>query len=434
MLRHLVNRALSFLPTLCIGLVVLFIFRLLPSESKWEEKVEFLAIQGGGFDTKGIEDTKGRIREQLGLNLPVFYFSVRSVASPQSIPDAFNLLEKEWIRKISMYTGEPTKTIELATLIKAHGFAQWNSSEPPAKMFQTMEAWTNKKTGDSKVSVDTVFSLLPSRMAYIPVVDFHGLQNQFHLWVGNALRGDLGLSWKTNEKVTDVILRALANSVIFTVPAIVIILSLSYWLVLGMAGLGFKSKQAADRLIYLIDLMPQFGWALIFIVLFASGVVFSWFPSIVSLVTLTRDSAWERYIWPYILPVAVLVLQSFPLITKQIDAAFQKTADAPFVFTSLARGMSEKTIIRKYRMRYSLLPAITLFGDFLVAVVGGGLIVEVAFSIAGIGKLLTDAVLHQDYPVVTGIILLFIVVQMISYLITDILYYAFDPRISFRTR
>lgn len=431
MRRHFFNRVLSFLPTLCIGLVALFAFRLLPAESKWEEKVELLAIQEGGFDREKIENTKRRIREQLGLNLPVFYFSVRSAASPQSIPDVFTLLEKEWIRKLSVHTGEPTKTIELATLIKAHGFSQWSSSETPAKMLQTVATWANKKTD---VSVDTDFSRSPSLKAYTPAIDFHGLQNQFHLWIGNLLHGNLGLSWRSNEKVTDVIQRALANSVVFTIPAIVITFSLSYWLVLGMSGLGPKSKQAADLLIYLVDLMPQFGWALLFIVLFASGVVFSWFPSIVSLVILTKDSAWERYMWPYILPVAVLVLQSFPLITKQIDAAFQKTAEAPFVFTSLARGISEKTIVREYRMRYSLLPAITLFGDFLVSVVGGGLIVEVAFSIAGIGKLLTEAVLYQDYPVVTGIILLFIVVQMISYLITDILYYAFDPRISLRTR
>ena len=164
-------------------------------------------------------------------------------------------------------------------------------------------------------------------------------------------------------------------------------------------------------------------------ILFASGSVFSWFPSHISASSLNGLSFLSRSFWPYVLPVAILWISTVPYITKHIDNAFQKSADLPFVFMARARGLSEHVIKKRYRLRYSLLPAITLFGEYLLAVVSGALVVEVLFSIQGVGMLLTQSVGAQDYPVVTGIILLLIMVRMLSYLITDVLYYWFDPRI-----
>jgi ABC-type dipeptide/oligopeptide/nickel transport system permease component len=196
-----------------------------------------------------------------------------------------------------------------------------------------------------------------------------------------------------------------------------------------MSHLGPRSKHYADQVIYFFDLFPLFGWALLAMILFASGSVFSWFPSHISASTLNGFSFWSRSVWPFVLPVFVLWVSTFPFVTKHIDNAFQKSAGLPFVFMARARGLSEQTVKRKYRLRYSLLPAVTLFGEYLLAVVSGALVVEVLFSIQGVGMLLTESVSAQDYPVVTGIILLLIVVRMASYLITDIMYYWMDPRI-----
>jgi peptide/nickel transport system permease protein len=341
-------------------------------------------------------------------------------------------VQKEWVKKICLLTGRPEKALQLVSALQAQSFSAWIVEEDEL----IWERVRSSVSGNESAASSEILSLMneldaSSRhwRAYLPALYWNGSGNQFHLWFSQLLHGDLGVSWKNRERVLDVISRALSNTIVFTVPAIILIFLSAYWLVIGLSQLGARAKAFADQVIYFFDMVPLFGWALLAMILFASGSVFSWFPSHISASSLNGLSFLSRSFWPYVLPVGILWVSTLPYITKHIDNAFQKSADLPFVFMARARGLSEHVIKKRYRLRYSLLPAITLFGEYLLAVVSGALVVEVLFSIQGVGMLLTQSVGAQDYPVVTGIILLLILVRMLSYLITDLLYYWFDPRI-----
>ncbi|MEQ8534534.1 MAG: ABC transporter permease [Imperialibacter sp.] len=432
MIRYLVLRLFSALPALILGLIGLFCFRLLPSQSVWEERIDLLALEGGSYNTLRIQQEKIRIRKELGLDLPVFYLSLRSAALPAALPLDMPDVQKEWVRGICLLTGQPERVLQLAAALQAKNFSAWVPDNTKLQ-WQSLQTWVsgNEVAASSEILslVDELEASSQQWRAYVPALYWNGSGNQFHLWFSQLLHGDLGVSWKNRERVFEVISRALSNTIVFTVPAIILIFLSAYWLVIGMSHLGPRTKALADQVIYFFDLVPLFGWALLAMILFASGTVFSWFPSHISASSLNSFSFWSRSFWPYVLPVAILWISTLPYITKHIDNAFQKSADLPFVFMARARGLSEHVIKKRYRLRYSLLPAITLFGEYLLAVVSGALVVEVLFSIQGIGMLLTQSVGAQDYPVVTGIILLLILVRMLSYLITDLLYYWFDPRI-----
>ncbi len=434
MLRYLLIRIFSFFPALLLGILALFLFRQLgPGTSRWEEEIETQALQSGAYDIVKLQRAKAAIRQQLQLDLPAFYISFQSAALPVHAGATFELHEREWIRKVSVMSGQPKATIELALVLKNAKLHEWSTAGSLSEIFDRQQMALKDASAGARATarllIQQIHQEASPRRAFLPRVVWNGTANQFHAWLTDLAGGDLGKSWKNNEEVSAVIARALLYSMRFTLPAFVLIFVTAYWAVSAMAGLTPRLKQAADRLLYFVDLFPLFGWSLLLMILFASGIVFSWFPSYVAGSSLTGASFWHRNIWPYILPVAALWLASFPYITKQIDQAFDKTALQPFVIAAHARGLSGKTVREKYRLHYALFPAITLSGEYLLAVLSGALVVEVLFSIPGIGKLMTDAVLTEDFPVVTGIVLLLMAARMASYLLTDVLYYWFDPRI-----
>lgn len=438
MLRYLLFRIFSFLPALLFGTIALFFFRQLgPGASKWEERVEINALESGSYDEEKLRQVKTNIRRRLLLDLPSFYLSIQSAAAPEAVNPVFAPHVSEWVHKVSILSGQPATTTRLAETLTKMKTMEWNAAGSLNEMFGRQRAWIAKSANPEKGTalrlMDEIESSATPYTAFLPRVSWHGTQNQFHLWMVGVLHGDLGNSWKNNEEVSAVIGRSLLNSVRFTLPAFLLIFASAYWLVIGLSWLKPRAKHLTDQLLYLIDLFPLFGWSLLLMIVFASGLVFSWFPSFVSGSEITGATFWHRKIWPYILPVMALWLASFPYVTKQLDQAFQKTASHLFVLSAYARGLSEKMIRKKYRLRYAMLPAITIFGEYILAVLSGALVVEVLFSIQGIGKLMTDAVFAQDFPVVTGIVLLLMVTRMLAYLLTDLLYYWFDPRIRFST-
>ena len=438
MLRYLLFRIFSILPALLLGTIALFFFRQLgPGASKWEERVEISALESGSYDEEKMRQAKADVRHRLQLDLPAFYISIQPAAAPESINPAFAPHVSEWVHKVSILSGLPATTTRLAeTLIKMRT-VEWNTAGSLSEMFGRQKEWLatspNPEQSTALRLMDEIESSATSYTAFLPRISWHGTQNQFHLWLVKVVRGDLGRSWKNSEEVSAVIGRSLLNSIRFTVPAFLLIFASAYWLVIRLSWLKPRAKHLADQALYLIDLFPLFGWSLLLMIVFASGLVFSWFPSFVAGSEITGATFWHRQIWPYVLPVMALWLASFPYVTKQIDQAFQKTASQAFVLSAYARGLSEKMITEKYRLHYAMLPAITIFGEYILAVLSGALVVEVLFSIQGIGKLMTDAVFAQDFPVVTGIVLLLMVARMLAYLLTDLLYYWFDPRIRFST-
>ncbi len=100
-----------------------------------------------------------------------------------------------------------------------------------------------------------------------------------------------------------------------------------------------------------------------------------------------------------------------------------------YIRTARAKGVSENKVIMKHAFRNALLPIITMLGNVLPRLIGGSVVLEVIFGLPGMGKLLYDSIIRQDFPVIFPIIMLVACLTIVGYLLSDILYQIIDPRV-----
>jgi peptide/nickel transport system permease protein len=129
----------------------------------------------------------------------------------------------------------------------------------------------------------------------------------------------------------------------------------------------------------------------------------------------------------------VLVLATFPITSaaRQTRSSVIEVMQQDYIRTAWAKGLSERVIIIRHILKNALMPVVTLQGMLLRNIIGGSVVVETVFVIPGMGKLVVDGMLAQDYPVVQGVILVVAVTVVVSNLVVDILYGWLDPRIQY---
>ena len=130
-----------------------------------------------------------------------------------------------------------------------------------------------------------------------------------------------------------------------------------------------------------------------------------------------------------ILPIFCVTYVALAFIIRQVRGAMQDTMDKDFIKTAKAKGLERKQIVWKHGFRNSLTPLITMFSSILPATIAGSAVVEIIFSIPGMGRLAFDGILQQDWNVVFTILLLGTFLTLIGNLIADLLYVKVDPRI-----
>jgi peptide/nickel transport system permease protein len=129
----------------------------------------------------------------------------------------------------------------------------------------------------------------------------------------------------------------------------------------------------------------------------------------------------------------VLVLATFPTASaaRQTRSSVIEVMRQDYIRTAWAKGLSERVIILRHVLKNALMPVVTLQGMLLRNIIGGSVVVETVFGIPGMGKLVVDSMLSQDYPVVQGVILIISVTVVLSNLLVDVLYGWLDPRIQY---
>ena len=132
-----------------------------------------------------------------------------------------------------------------------------------------------------------------------------------------------------------------------------------------------------------------------------------------------------------ILPVFVIALNPIASSARQMRSSALEVLSEDYVRTAWAKGLKEKAVIFRHVLKNSLMPVVTLQGTVLRTIIGGSVIVETVFAIPGIGKLLVDSILSQDYPVVQAIVLFMTVAVVIINLAVDLIYGVLDPRIQY---
>ncbi len=263
------------------------------------------------------------------------------------------------------------------------------------------------------------------------------LIERFVIMVKNYLNFDLGTSYFNNAKVFDLILSKMPVS-----------LSLGLWTMLiiyaTVIPLGIKkaiqSGQRFDKattiILAVLDGIPSFVIATILLILFASDNFVQIFPlrGMVSnnFNDLSLIGKMFDYLWHMFLPVLSMVATSLAGITFLIKNSFIEELNKQYVITAYSKGASQQRVLYGHVFRNALIIIIADLPQTLLAILfTSSLMIEILFSLDGLGLLAYNSALNKDYPVILGLLYILSVLGLLARIVSDILYHVVDPRINF---
>jgi peptide/nickel transport system permease protein len=240
----------------------------------------------------------------------------------------------------------------------------------------------------------------------------------------------LGYSFRVNEPVTKLIGERLGVTVSLTLGALVL------WLVMGIAiGVvsALRKGSVFDRAGMMLALggvsLPVYFTGFVLLLIFSYGP--PWlrlFPDVQYVPFLENPLSWAHNL---VLPWVTLALLYAALYARLTRASMLETMNEDYIRTARAKGLPERTVVRKHGMRAALTPLVTLVGLDVGALLGGAVLTEATFSFPGLGLLAYDAIDDQDLPVILGVTLVAAVFIVIANIVVDIVYAYLDPRVSY---
>ena len=179
--------------------------------------------------------------------------------------------------------------------------------------------------------------------------------------------------------------------------------------------------------------MPAFWLGQILIIVFAAGL--GLFP-VQGMVTARGGYSGLRYaldvLWHLVLPAATLGLLQLALVARLTRAGLREALAEDFVRTARAKGLASDAVLYRHALRNALLPVVTVVGGHVGTLLAGAVLTEIIFAWPGLGRLLYDATLARDYPLLMAIFLVVSTGVVLANLLTDLVYTRLDPRVRFR--
>ena len=251
------------------------------------------------------------------------------------------------------------------------------------------------------------------------------LVQQFFTWAGNAITGDLGVSFRSGDTVTSLIFERLPATITLALASLLVALLIA--VPLGTLS-ALRPRTLLDRVATVFSQfgisVPDFWMGIVLILVFAGTL--GWLPS-GGYVPLTEDPA--GWLQRLIMPAVVTGVVSGSVITRFVRSSVLEALGSDHVRTAEAKGLPRRQVLTWHVLRNALLPLVTVTGVQLAYLLSGVVVVEIVFAWPGLGQLALQAVESRDYPVLQGAILLFAVTFLVINLVVDLLYTAIDPRI-----
>ena len=253
------------------------------------------------------------------------------------------------------------------------------------------------------------------------------IPEQYLIWIGKTLSGDLGESFYYKTKVTTLIGQRLEPTVSLAVITITIAILLAVplgvlaawrfgsWLDRGLMGfsvLGFS--------------IPVFVMA--YLLIWGVSMKLGWLP-VQGYQRL--NAGFGNWLYHLILPAATLSVIYIALIARVTRASVLETLGEDYIRTARAKGLPEIKVLMRHALTNAAVPIVTVIGIGIALLIGGVVVTESVYAIPGLGRLTVDAVLARDFPTIHGVILLFSFVYVAINLLVDLSYVFFDPRIRY---
>lgn len=243
---------------------------------------------------------------------------------------------------------------------------------------------------------------------------------QYLRFLAAALQGDLGRSIYSGEPVAMLILERMPATLelAFTALALALVIAIPIG-VLAAVKRG-SLIDTASMLVALFGLsMPHFWLGIMFIMFFS--VHLGWLPT-----------SGRGGIEHLIMPAAALGLSLIALFARLTRSAMLEVLSQDYVRTARAKGLSERLVVGKHALKNALIPLVTVIGMEFGFLLGGAVIIESVFAWPGVGRLIVQAILDRDYPVVQAAVMFLAVIFVSMNLLVDLLYVWLDPNITFR--
>lgn len=250
---------------------------------------------------------------------------------------------------------------------------------------------------------------------------------QYFDWIGGALLGDLGVSFRSGRPVTLMILERLPATLSLAGGAIVVALIIALTLgTLSALRRGSAFDYAATTFSQAGISIPDFWMGILFILLFSLQLDVLPPSGYVSIL----ESPW-RWFQHLLMPAITVGVVSGSILTRFVRSSVLESMGEDFTRTAQAKGLRSRVILRRHVLRNALVPVVTVTGLQLAYLLSGVVVVEAVFAWPGLGLLALDAVLARDYPVLQGAVLLFALFFLLVNLLVDLLYAFLDPRIQY---
>ena len=253
------------------------------------------------------------------------------------------------------------------------------------------------------------------------------IPEQFAIWFGHMLTGDLGQSYYYKTPVTTLIAQRLEPTL--SLALITIVIAVAVAVPLGVMA-AWRFGGLLDRTLMGFSVLgfsiPVFVLAYLLIWLFSLKL--GWLP-VQGYVRLSEGLG--PWLYQLVLPAVTLSVIYIALIARVTRASVLDTLGEDYIRTARAKGLPEAKVLMRHALANAAVPIITVIGIGIALLIGGVVVTESVYAIPGLGRLTVDAVLARDFPTIQGVILFFSVVYVMINLLVDLSYVFFDPRIRY---
>lgn len=253
------------------------------------------------------------------------------------------------------------------------------------------------------------------------------VHEQFLTWAWSLAQGNLGTSLLSGTPVTELIADRMGPTIALAISTMTFTLLIA--IPIGLIA-AWRHGRILDRLVMMLSVLgfsiPTFVVGYLLIYLFSLKL--GWFP-VQGYRTLSNG--FFEFAQRLVLPTIALSSVYVALIARITRSSVIEVMNEDFIRTARAKGVKESTVFLRHALRNAAVPIVTIVGIGVAALIGGVVVTESVFNIPGLGRLVVEAVLARDYPIIQGVILLFSFVYIIINLVVDVLYTVFDPRITY---
>lgn len=495
MIKYILKRILIFIPTLFVISLITFIISLNTPGDPVETMLQGPSGSGGqGQTSKGTDEKAYRdLRRDLGLDLPVFYFTITNSTIPDTLYRVPKLKYRENLERLAwehgnwedvsrfylvarqlqtdVYQIERTKVNSKdLRQIKDNIYALLETHEDDKilGLISKMRDHCQRSTSIARVkglveSLERAYTDMKLNASitnrHIPKFNWYGATNQYHNWLfgdepwfgkkdptiyyhgRGFFRGDFGKSYIDKRPVSSKMWEAV--SITFMMSLIAMFITYICALPLGVFTAVHKGKKReifTSATLFGLYSMPNFWIGTMMVTFLCNPDYVNWFPPAYSnLANVIPEDAgfWESFFttaYHLILPLFCWTYVSLAYLSRQMRGGMLSSLGQDYIRTARAKGLSNKKVVWKHAFRNSLIPVITIFASVFPRAISGSIVIEVIFGIPGMGQMSWEAIGQRDYPVIFTVMMFTAILTLVGTLVADILYAVVDPRISYTSK